>query len=135
MALLRPLLRATCEGAVKLGTVAADLSGMRDSASEGSNPERRRQPRVACIVTVLLQAGNVSDRAHLADLSPEGVHVLSALQPGRGYIVRISFETPEGHKVELTGSVIWSKDSEFGVRVDDRNEAYQSLVEILSSLD
>ncbi len=74
-------------------------------------------------------------RAHLADLSPDGVHVLSALQPERRDAVRIRFETPEGQKVELTGSVIWSKDSEFGVRINDRNEAYQSLVETLSSLD
>ncbi len=108
---------------------------MSDSASEGSNPERRRQPRVACIVIVLLQAGNVRGHAHLKDLSPDGVHVLSDLQPERGDTVLIGFETPEGQKVGLTGSVVWSKDSEFGVRIDLRNEAYQSLVEILSSLD
>ncbi len=120
---------------VKLGTVAADLPGMSDSASEGSNPERRRQPRVPCIVTVLLQAGNLYGSAHLADLTPDGVRVFSALQPESGDAVRIRFETPEGQKAELAGSVVWTTAFEFGVRIDDRNEAYQSLVEILSSLD
>ncbi len=71
----------------------------------------------------------------LADLTPDGVRVLSALRPERGDAVRIRFETPEGQKVELTGSVVWSKAWEFGVRIDRNNEAYLSFVEILNSLD
>ncbi len=106
---------------------------MSDSASEGSNPERRRQPRVPCKVTVLLQAGNLYGSAHLADLTPDGVRVWSALQPERGNGVRIRFETPEGQKVELSGSVVWSTAAEFGVRIEQSNEAYLSFVEILSS--
>ena len=108
---------------------------MSDSASEGSNPERRRQRRVPCTVDVLFQAGMACGHAHLADLSPDGVCVRSVLQPERGDAVSIRFETPEGQKAALTGSVVWSKASEFGVRIDDRNEAYLSLVESLSSLD
>ncbi len=108
---------------------------MSDSASEGSNSERRRQPRVACTISVLLQAGNVCGQGHLADLSPDGVRVLSALHAHLDDAVRISFETPEGHKVELTGSVVWTTAGEFGVRIDQSNEAYLSLVETLSSLD
>ena len=134
MALLRSLLRATCEGAVKPGMVVTDYSGMSDSGSEGSNPERR-YPRVPCAVSVLFQAGKVCGHAQLADLTPDGVRVLSTLQPEGGDAVRIRFETPEGQKVELTGSVVWSKAFEFGVHIDWNNEAYLSFVESLSSLD
>ncbi len=75
--------------------------------------------------------------AHLTDLNPDGVCVRSALQPSEGDRVRIRFrfETPEGQKVELTGSVIWSKDSEFGVRIDQDNEAYLSFLESRGSFD
>ncbi len=108
---------------------------MSDSTSEGSNPERRRQPRVPCIAEVLFQVGKVCRYAHLADLSTEGVRVQSVLQPGEGDAVRIRFETPDGQKVELTGGVVWSTAVEFGVRIDNKDEAYLSFVESLSSLD
>ncbi len=108
---------------------------MSESESEGSNHERRRQPRVPCTVSVLLQAGSVCGQAQLADLTPDGVCVLSALQPERGGAVSIRFETPEGQKVELTGSVAWSTAAKFGLRIDKSNEAYLGLVEVLSSLD
>ncbi len=107
---------------------------MSDSGAEGSNPERR-YPRVPCAVSVLFQAGNVCGHAQLADLTPDGVRVRSPLQPERGNAVRISFKPPEGQKVELTGSVVWSAAVEFGVRIDNRDEAYLSFVETLSSLD
>ena len=44
-------------------------------------------------------------------------------------------ETPEGQKVEQTGSVVWSTATEFGDHLDLGNEAYLSFVESLSSLD
>ncbi len=125
---------APTRSGVKLGTAVADLRGMSDSGAEGSNPERR-YPRVSCAVSVLFQAGIVCGHAHLADLSPDGVRVLSALRQERGDGVRIRFETPEGQKVELTGSVVWSTAAEFGVSIDWNNEAYLSFVETLSSLD
>ncbi len=108
---------------------------MSDSASEGSNSERRRQPRVSCAVTVLCQAGNVSARARLTDLTPDGVSVRSDLQPEKGNAVRISFKPTEGQKIELTGVVVWSAAVEFGVRIDNRDEAYLSFLDTLSSLD
>ena len=108
---------------------------MSDCASKGSNPERRRQPRVLCTVSVLFQAGNVCGHALLVDLTSDGVRVRSPLQPEAGNAVRVRFETPEGQKVELTGSVVWSAAMEFGVRIDNRNDAYLSFVEGLSSLD
>ncbi len=73
--------------------------------------------------------------AQLADLTPDGVRVLSTLQPEGGDAVRIRFETPEGQKVELTGGVVWSKAMEFGVRIEVRDEAYVNFLESLSSLD
>ena len=106
---------------------------MSDSASQGS--ERRRQPRVPCTVSVLLQAGTVKGPAHLADLSPDGVCILSYLKPETGDAVCIRFETPARQKCELTGSVAWSTAEKFGVRLDQSNEAYLELVEILNSLD
>ena len=127
--------RTPTRSGVKLGTAAADLPGMSDSASEGSNSERRRQPRVPCAITVLFQAGNVGGYGQLADLTRDGVRVLSPLRPERGDGVRIRFETPEGQKVELAGSVVWSTAAEFGVRIDQVNEAYLSFVESLNSLD
>ena len=74
-------------------------------------------------------------QGHLADLATDGVRVLSALKTQLGDAVSIRFETPEGQKVELTGSVVWSKAFEFGVHIDWNNEAYLSFVETLSSLD
>ena len=71
--------------------------------------------------------------AHLADLTREGVCVRSALQPERGDAVGIRFETPEGLKVELTGSVVWSTAAEFGVHLSQTDEAYRSFLESLSS--
>ena len=126
---------APTRSGVKLGTVAADLPGMSDSASEGSNSERRSQPRVPCSVTVFIQAESLHGSAHLADLSSDGFRVVSALQPKRGEAVRMRCETPEGQEVQLTGSVVWSTATEFGVHIDLRNEAYLSAVEILNSLD
>ncbi len=108
---------------------------MSDSGSEGSNPERRRQIRVPRIAEVLFQTGRVRGFAHLADLNTEGVRIQSVLQPGEGDAVRIRFETPDGQKVELTGGVVWSTAVEFGVRIDNKDEAYLSFVESLSSLD
>ena len=108
---------------------------MGDSASEGPYRVQRRQARVACTVSVLFQAGNVCGHAQLADLTRDGVRVLSALQPDRADAVKIRFETPDGQKVELTGRVVWSTGVEFGVRIDQNNEAYLSFVETLSSLD
>ncbi len=120
---------------VKLGTVAADPSSMRDCASKGSKPQRRREPRLPCMVSVLLQAGDVCGHGHLADLTPGGVRVQSALRPERGDTVRIRFGTPEGRNVELTGGVVWSAGVEFGVRIDQMDQGYLSFVETLSSLD
>ena len=108
---------------------------MSDSASEGSKPEPRRQTRVPCAVSILFQAGNVCGHAQLSDLTRDGVRVLSPPRPETGDGVRIRFETPEGQKVELSGSVVWSTAAEFGVRIDQNNEAYLSFVETLSSLD
>jgi hypothetical protein len=108
---------------------------MSDSASEGSIPEQRGQTRVRCAVSVLFQAGSVCGHAKLADLTRDGVRVLSPLRPERGDGVRIRFETPEGEKVELSGSVVWSTAAEFGVRIEQSNEAYLGFVEILSSPD
>ncbi len=125
---------APTRSGVKLGTVAADLPGMSDSASEGSNSERRSQPRVPCSVTVFIQAESLHGSAHLADLSSDGFRLVSALQQ-RGEAVRMRCETPEGQEVHLTGRVVWSTATEFGVHIDLRNEAYLSSVEILSSLD
>ena len=105
------------------------------SGSEGSRPERRCQARVPCSVSVLFQAGEECGQAQLTDLTPDGVCVRSTLQPEGGSTVRIRFETPEAEKVELTGSVAWGTAVEFGVRIDQSNEAYLSFVEILSSLD
>ena len=73
--------------------------------------------------------------AKLADLTRDGVRVLSPLRPETSDGVRIRFETPEGQKVELSGSVVWSTAAEFGVRIEQSNEAYLSFVEILSSAD
>ncbi len=114
-----------------LGTVAADLHHM----VSGSEGERRRQARVPCTVSVLLQAGNLYGQGHLADLAPDGVRVQSRLQTESGDAVQIRFETPEGQKIELTGSVIWSTAAEFGVRIDQNSEAYLSFAESLSWLD
>ena len=105
------------------------------SGSEGSHTERRGQARVACSVSVLFQAEEACGHAQLTDLTPDGVCVRSILQPKAGSTVRIRFETPEAEKVELTGSVAWSTAAEFGVRIDQSNDAYLSFVEILSSLD
>ncbi len=66
---------------------------MSDSASEGSNPERRRQPRVPCTVSVLLQAENVYGQGHLADLAPDGVRVQSRLQTERGDAVSVRYSS------------------------------------------
>ncbi len=107
---------------------------MSDPASVGFYP-KRRCPRVPCDVTVLFQTGTVYGQGHLADLSPDGVRVVSALRQERGDGARIRFETPEGQKCELTGSVVWSRAGEFGVRIDQSDEAYLSFVESLDSLD
>ena len=126
---------APTRSGVKLGTVAADPPGMSDSASKGSNPERRRQARVPYSVSAYFQAGTVCSYTRLADLTPGGVRIRSVLQPREGDAVRIRFETPEGQKVELTGSVVWSTAAEFGVRIDQNSEAYVSFAESLSWLD
>ncbi len=108
---------------------------MSDSASEGSNPEQRRQPRVPCAVTILFQTGTVYGHGHLADLSPDGVRVVSALRQERGDGIRIRFATPKGQQIELAGSVVWCRAGEFGVCIVQSDEAYLSFVESLSSLD
>ena len=107
---------------------------MSDPASEGSSPKRRCL-RMRCAVTILFQTGTVYGQGHLADLSPDGVRVVSALRQESGDGIRIRFTTPEGQKIELAGNVVWSRAGEFGVCIVQSDEAYLSFVESLSAPD
>jgi uncharacterized protein (TIGR02266 family) len=59
-------------------------------------------------IPVRFATNSVRASGHIKNLSKEGVFIRSNVLPMPGDTVTISFETPDGRKVETEGSVRWT---------------------------
>lgn len=70
--------------------------------------ERRRLKRIVKRIPIRFDAGGLRGQGHIKNLSKEGLFIRSHLLPQPGEAVRITFDTPDGRKVEIEASVRWT---------------------------
>jgi uncharacterized protein (TIGR02266 family) len=98
--------------------------------------ERRRLKRVVSRIPVQFQSNTLHGTGHIKNLHQEGLLIRSHLLPRPGDTVEVTFSTPDGRKIELTGLVRWTTKQlkeevppGFGVQLDRVDEEYLRFFE------
>lgn len=128
-------MRAVRRTRVKRAVRRADAASVSESRRN-----RRRHRRVARRISVLVESGGRYFQGSIKNLSKYGVFVRSSVLPEPGAEVHLKFETIEGSKIEVTGTVRWTTaglprddaQSGFGVLLESPTEAYLSFFSSLA---
>lgn len=102
--------------------------------------EKRRLKRTVTRIPATFVSGARYGNGYIKNLSPEGLFLRSAMLPAKGDLVSVVFFVPDGSKIEVFGTVLWttaqvvgSEDVKpgFGMHIDQRNDAYLQFYEEL----
>lgn len=97
-----------------------------------SGRDRRKLRRYAKRIPAMFVSGSLCGQGHVKNLSKGGVFMRTERLPDPGAEVSILIQSPDGRKVEVTGTVCWTTDQipaedaqpGFGMQISTRNEAY-----------
>ncbi len=102
--------------------------------------ERRKLKRVVKRIPVRFETDSIRGQGHIKNLSKEGLFIRCNLLPASGEAIRVTFETREGEKIQIKGSVCWTTAQigaagggphGFGVYLERRGPAFSAFFESL----
>lgn len=100
--------------------------------------ERRRLKRTVKSIPARFQCEGRTQRGHITNITKEGLFLRTSSLPPPGASIRVIFETQDGSKIEVAGSVRWTTGQlpascetgpGFGMRIENVTQEFLEFFE------